>query len=119
MFRWEGLTLGENVQIMDGCVIDANGEVWIGKDTIISRNVTILSSQHVKDPAPFHPTDRSYGNVVIGERVWIGQGAIVMPNTHIGDEAIIGAGAIVSGVVEAGAIYVSPKATKIKSRYEK
>ena len=119
VFGWEKLSLGPDVKVMDGCVIDAEGGVWVGSGTIISRNVTILSSQHKKDPAPFHPTERTERNVIIGDRVWIGQGALILPGTHIGDEAIIGAGAIVGGIVQPGAIFASPKAVEIGTRRTK
>lgn len=116
VFGWEKLSLGAGVKIMDGAVIDAEGGVWIGDGTILSRNVTILSSQHHKHPAPFHPTKRDYRNVIIGNRVWIGQGALILPGTHIGDEAIIAAGAIVQGEIPPGSIFASAKAKEIGRR---
>lgn len=116
---WEKLSLNPGVKIMDGAFIDAEGGVWIGTGTIISRNVTILSSQHRYDGVAPFSNDRELKDVIIGNRVWIGMNAIILPGSKIGDEAIIGAGAIVSGVVEDGAIYVSPKAQKIKTRKDK
>jgi maltose O-acetyltransferase len=39
----------------------------------------------------------------IGENVWIGSGAIILPGVTIGDDAIIGAGSVVTRDVPAGA----------------
>jgi maltose O-acetyltransferase len=41
--------------------------------------------------------------VVIGANVWIGGGAIILPGVTIGDDAIIGAGSVVTRDVPAGA----------------
>jgi acetyltransferase-like isoleucine patch superfamily enzyme len=42
-------------------------------------------------------------------RVFVGQRAILLPGTHIGDRAIIGAGAVVRGEVPEGMVYADDK----------
>jgi maltose O-acetyltransferase len=42
--------------------------------------------------------------VVIGRNVWIGGGAIILPGITVGDDAVIGAGSVVTRDVAAGAI---------------
>ncbi len=49
---------------------------------------------------------RSGKSVVIGENVWIGGGAIILPGVNIGDNAIVGAGSVVVEDVQADAIVV-------------
>ena len=44
--------------------------------------------------------------VSIGRNVWIGGGAIILPGITIGDDAIIGAGSVVTRDVPAGATAV-------------
>jgi maltose O-acetyltransferase len=44
--------------------------------------------------------------VTIGSNVWIGSGATIMPGVSVGDDAIIGAGAVLTRDVPAGAIAV-------------
>jgi maltose O-acetyltransferase len=41
--------------------------------------------------------------VHIGSQVWIGGGAIILPGVTVGDDAIIGAGSVVTRDVPAGA----------------
>ena len=46
------------------------------------------------------------GRVVIGKRVFVGAGAIILPGTRIGDDSIIGAGAVVRGGVPPNSLVV-------------
>lgn len=57
------------------------------------------------------------GTVVIGNDVWIGANAVILPNVKIGDGAIIGAGAIVTKDVEPYTIVVGVPAKPIRKRY--
>ena len=50
--------------------------------------------------------------------VWIGQNAVVLPGTRVGDGAIIGANAVVGGVVEPYAIVVGNPARVLRKRFD-
>jgi len=54
--------------------------------------------------------------VVIGDRVWIGYRAIVLPGVTIGEGAVVGAGAVVTKDVEPYEIVAGNPARKIGSR---
>ena len=52
----------------------------------------------------------------IGRNVWIGGGAIILPGVNIGDDALIGAGSVVTHDVPAGAIaYGNPARVRTES----
>lgn len=55
-------------------------------------------------------------DIIIGDDVWIGYGAQIMPGVHVGDGVIIGAGAIVTKDCEPYGVYVGVPAMKMKSR---
>jgi acetyltransferase-like isoleucine patch superfamily enzyme len=55
---------------------------------------------------------------VIGNDVWIGTKAVIMPGVHIADGCIIGAGAVVTRDTEPYTIYGGVPARKIRSRGE-
>lgn len=59
----------------------------------------------------------SRGDIVIGNNVWIGYRAIVMPGVHVGDGAIIGAGAVVTRDVPAYAVFGGNPGRMIKRRF--
>ncbi|MBQ3068068.1 MAG: CatB-related O-acetyltransferase [Oscillospiraceae bacterium] len=58
------------------------------------------------------------GNTIIGNDVWIGQNATILPGVHIGDGAIIGASSIVGHNVEPYTIVVGNPAKVIRKRFD-
>lgn len=58
------------------------------------------------------------GDTVIGNDVWIGQNAVILPGVHIGDGAIIGANAVVGSDVEPYTIVVGNPAQFIRNRFD-
>lgn len=55
---------------------------------------------------------------MIGNDVWIGQNATILPGVHIGDGAIIGANAIVGSDVAPYSVVVGNPAKEIKKRFD-
>ncbi len=113
----EKLILGDYVHIGDGAFLFARGGISIGKNTQISRNVLIYSSNHniAGDAIPYD--DKYIDNpVVIGESVWIGMNVVITPGVKIGDGAIIGMGTVVSENVPEGAVVVGQKQRIVKYR---
>ena len=58
------------------------------------------------------------GDTVIGNDVWIGQNAVILPGVHIGDGAIIGANSVVGGDVDAYTIVVGNPAGVLRKRFD-
>ncbi len=58
------------------------------------------------------------GDTVIGNDVWIGQKAVILPGVHIGDGAIIGAGSVVGSEVEPYTIVAGNPAKPIRKRFD-
>lgn len=105
----EGVSIGPYVQIW------AHGGVRIGKNTMIASHCIITTSTHdyTVDPMNSKRIDKP---ISIGENVWFGSGAIIMPGITIGDGAVIGAGAVVTRDVAANAIVTGSPARVLKMR---
>ncbi len=58
------------------------------------------------------------GNTVIGNDVWIGQNAVILPGVHIGDGAIIGANCVVGCNVEPYTVVAGNPAKPIRKRFD-
>lgn len=58
------------------------------------------------------------GDTVVGNDVWIGQNATILPGVHIGDGAIIGANSVVAGNIEPYTIAVGDPARPIRRRFD-
>lgn len=88
-------------------------EVVIGSHCGIAPNVQIYTAGH--DYSSLELGDTA-GSVVIGNYVWVGGGAIVLPGVTIGEGAIVGAGAVVNRDVPACAIVAGVPAKVIGHR---
>lgn len=91
------LSIGNNSSIGRNCQL-AN-DVTIGDDVMMAPEVAIFSVSH--ETAETSIPMRLQGNkapnpVTIGNDVWIGQRAMIMPGVNIGNGVIIAAGAIVT-----------------------
>jgi maltose O-acetyltransferase len=94
------------------CVILDVVEVTIGEGAQIGPAVQIYSADHPRDPAQ-RLAGLEFGRPVqIGRNVWIGGGAIILPGITIGDDAVIGAGSVVTRSVEEGATVVGNPARR-------
>ena len=58
------------------------------------------------------------GDTVIGNDVWIGQNAVILPGVHIGDGAIIGANSVVGSDVDSYTIVVGNPAKVLRKRFD-
>lgn len=95
------IELGERVFFNFNCVVLDVCPVRIGRFTLIGPAVQIYTAMHPFDAAERRKAE--YGKpVTIGEDVWIGGGAIVLPGVSIGARTVIGAGSVVTRDVPEG-----------------
>jgi maltose O-acetyltransferase len=106
------LSIGNDVCIHAFTHIFAGGSLTIGNGAMISSNCSITTVTHEVHAAT--RTTGIYKPIVIGENVWIGTGAVILPGVTIGDYAIIGAGAVVTKDVPAKQVFVGNPATFLK-----
>jgi maltose O-acetyltransferase len=92
-----GTFLNYNCVVLDVCWIE------IGALCQIGPGVHVYAADHPRDPALRRQGWECGKPVRIGDNVWIGGGAIILPGTTIGDDAIVGAGSVVTRDVPPGA----------------
>lgn len=98
-------TVNKNTKIgnyvrLNGCHISGNGNVDIGNYSVLGFGSLIISDNHNYQGTSL-PYDDSFitKNTLIGNFVWIGARAIILPGSEIGEGAIIQAGAVVHGKI--------------------
>jgi len=77
---------------------DTEGEIRIGKHVLIGPNVVFRASNHVfegKDTI-IRQQGHNPGRIIVGDDVWIGANAVILPNVDVGKGAVIGAGSVVN-----------------------
>ena len=87
--------------------VQDDGPVTIGDDCFIGPGVSIYTACHSTDPAERNSRMEWAEPVTVGNNVWIGGSAVILPGVTIGDNVTIGAGSVVthdipSNVVAAG-----------------
>lgn len=114
------IQIGKNTYINGDTYLIAgkNSKIIIGENCLISYNVHIRTETHLymKKEVLIIEQGNVEKNIKIGDDVWIGFGAQIMPGITIGSGAVIGAGAVVTKDVEPYAIVGGVPAKVIKYR---
>lgn len=87
------LEFGERVFVNHDCSFLDLGGISIGNDVMIGPKVCISSENHPS--APENRNTMVPAKVSIGNNVWIGAQASILPGVSIGDNSVIAAGAVV------------------------
>ena len=104
--------LGIGVFLNFNCVLLDVNTIEIGDRTQIGPAVQIYAADHPREPEARRANLECGKPVRIGRNVWIGGGAIILPGITIGDDAIIGAGSVVTHDVPSGITVIGNPARK-------
>lgn len=107
------IKIGQDSIIGDHAFLDGRDKIKIGNHVDIASQVMIYNSEHDTNSDDFHATTST---VEIGDYVFIGPRAIILPGVKIGTGAVIGAGAVVTKDVSNFAIVGGVPAVKIGER---
>ena len=109
------LTIGRFCQIASGVEFvmnDANHQM----NAVSTFPFYTLEGWEMEPPAA---SDMPFkGNTVIGNDVWIGQNAVILPGVHVGDGAIIGANSVVGSDVAPYTIVIGNPAKVLRKRFD-
>lgn len=112
-FNPRGVEIGEDTIVGDHCFLDGRAKLKIGSHTSIASHVLIYNSKHDINDPEFRATESP---VEIGDYVFIGPRAIIIPGKKIGLGAVVAAGAIVTHDVPPGKIVAGVPAKIIGER---
>ena len=97
---------GNNCEVNMNCTFLDDNRIVIGDNALIAPNVQIYTAFHPTNAAERFGPQKEDGSfsffktqtapAIIGNNVWIGGGAILLPGVHIGDNVVIGAGSVVT-----------------------
>ena len=115
------IMLGDNCNIGPQSHITSINRIEIGNNVLTGPRVLITDNAHgessiqMMNIAPIYRPLQSKGPVIIEDNVWIGEGAMIMPNVHIGKGCIIAANSIVTSNIPPYSIAAGIPAKVIKS----
>lgn len=108
----KNIHIGKNVFINACCHFQDHGGVTLGDGCQIGHNVVFATLNH-----GINPEDRTStypAPIVLGKNVWVGSNSIILQGVHIGDNAVVAAGAAVTKDVPANTIVGGVPAKFIK-----
>lgn len=92
-FSLKNIRIGEDSIIGEGTFMDGRASLTIGNHVDIASQVMIYNSEHDINSEDFYAKESP---VEIGDYVFIGPRAIILPGVGIGKGAVVGAGAVVT-----------------------
>ena len=106
------ITLGDYVAVNNGLLIISAERVDIGDGCLIGGGVQILDfDAHGIAPGERRASIGRVAPVTLGKNVWVGNGAIILKGTGIGDDSIVAAGSVVAGAAGSTATTSWPSST--------
>ena len=112
----DNIYFGSNCEVNMNCTFLDDNRIVIGDHALIAPNVQIYTAFHPTDAAERFGAPRADGSfafcrtrtapVVVGDNVWIGGGAILLPGVTIGSNTVIGAGSVVTRDIPANVVAV-------------
>jgi acetyltransferase-like isoleucine patch superfamily enzyme len=109
------LIIGNNVFFNNNSILNCRKKISIGNNTLFGPNVVIYDHDHNLKLDRQNEEKFICDQIIIGNNVWVGAGAIIIKGIHIGNNSIIAAGAVVLKDVPEDSIYYSKeKIVKMK-----
>ena len=112
------IRIGNNFFANYNTFIYANDDsINIGNDCLIGPDVLIINNNHQMSPHELiRMQECAKSRIIIGNDVWIGAKAVILPGVTIGDGAIIAAGSVVNKDVKPYTLVAGVPAKYIKNR---
>ena len=98
VYHPENITFGDHVDVGEFVILRGAGGLRIGSRVLIAAQATVTTVGHPIELPRWGITDSA--PIDVGDDVWIGANAIVLPGVTIGRGAIVAAGAVVTHDVE-------------------
>ena len=89
--------------------------ITIGDDVQIGPNVQLLTPTHPVEAEPRRAKWEAAEPITIGDNVWLGGGAIVLPGVTIGENTVVGAGSVVTRDLPANVVAVGNPARVVRT----
>jgi maltose O-acetyltransferase len=98
------IAIGEGTFVNFDCVMLDIAPIVLGASCWLATQVQLLAATHPIDPGPRRAGWEYGAAITIGDNVWLGGGVIVCPGVSIGDDTVVGAGAVVTRDLPPGVV---------------
>ena len=102
--EYGNIGIGDGTFVNFGAVMLDCAAITIGAACQLATNVSLLTATHPIDPEPRRIGWESAEPITLADNVWLGGGVIVCPGVSIGQDTVVGAGAVVTRDLPAGVV---------------
>lgn len=89
--------------------------ITIGDDVQVGPNVQFLTPTHPVEAEPRRAKFEAAQPITVGNNVWLGGGVIILPGVSIGENTVVGAGAVVTKDLPANVVAVGNPARVVRT----
>lgn len=115
IIRSKHLSIGKKTSVNYSCIFDNRAGIRIGNRVGIGIGVKFINTDHdISDPNCRAGEARS-AKICVGDGVYIGSGAVILPGVTIGDGAVVGASALVTSDCEPHGLYLGVPAKFVRT----
>ncbi len=100
----DGIRIGARTFVNFNCTMLDGAPITLGDECLLAAGVQLITATHPVDPGPRRRAIEQALPVTIADGVWLGAGALVLPGVSIGENTVVGAGAVVTRDLPAGVV---------------
>ena len=116
-FRLEygtGVSIGARTFLNYDCLMLDVAPVTVGADCQVASRVQFITATHPIDPHVRRIGWETAKPITVGDNVWLSSGVILCPGVTIGDDTVVGAGAVVTRDLPAGVVAMGVPARAVR-----
>lgn len=113
------LEIGKNFGMSNGCVVTAYEHITIGDNVMLGPNVLIYDQDHdYRAEGGVAAMKFKTAPVTIGNNVWIGANTLILRGTTIGDNCVVGGGAVIKGTYPPNSVIIQKRITEVLKQHD-
>ena len=113
------MQIGKNFGMSNGCVVTAYEHITIGDNVMLGPNVLIYDQDHdYRAEGGVAAMKFKTAPIIIGNNVWIGANTLILRGTTIGDNCVIGGGAVIKGTYPSNSVIIQKRNTAVLRQHD-
>ena len=113
-FESPQVAIGRQTFVNYGCLFDSLAPITIGEWCRIGQGVALITSTHLVGPRECRAGEVYAAPIQIGNGVWVGARAVILPGVTVGNGCVIAAGAVVREDCDPDGLYAGVPAERVR-----